>query len=701
MATKSNKSKYDSQQALFNMVGVTSSYAGGLGSMASSMLPRSDWRMPDSFPDLKRAKKIGIDIESFDPHLKTKGPGFVRGDAHVIGVAVAVEGYKAYYPVRHKEGPNLPPNVVFSWLKDVLGSDVPKVGANVIYDLEGLHAEGVTVRGPIYDVQNAEGLLDEENALFDYGLFKQDFPSTGVNYSYETAYNAFRGMSLDSLSWKHLRLRKNEAMLREISDILKVKNIKEHLHKLPAKYVGPYAEDDADLALKVMEKQMTLLQAEGMEKVWKLECDLTPLLLKMRYKGVRVDIDGAEIVRKQLIQEEADLKKLIKESAGVFIDPWSPTDLKKLCEANKIPYRTTDKGNASFTVEWLKMQTHPALVSVMAARKVEKMRRDFIEACILESNIKGRLHCQFHQLRSDEDGARSGRFSSSNFNLQQIPARDERFGPLIRGLFVPDEGCKWMCSDYTAQEPRLTVHYAHLCEFAGALEAVMKYRNDPNTDYHTFVADLAFPLMADRKKARKNAKEINLGLAYGMGIRKLAWKMGYITEAQSEDRSFPIPKEVYEVLDSYHEGVPFIKPLMERTTNSAMNRGYVKTEIGRRRHFLLFGPKSKSNSNFSSEALPYSLAKARYGNDPIARVFTHKALNALIQGSAADMMKIAMVNLHQAGYVPSLTVHDEIDDSVETEKQFREIQEIMVNAVTLSVPVKVDAKLVNNWGEAK
>lgn len=701
MPNKSRKEPHSNQQALFDMIGVRSSYAGGLGSMATSMLPPSDWKLPDSFPDLKKAKRIGIDIESFDPYLSAKGPGFVRGDAHVIGVSVAVEGFKAYYPVRHKEGPNLPPNVVFSWLKDVLGTDVPKVGANVIYDLEGLHAEGVTVRGPILDIQNAEALLDEENALFDFDAFKVDFKNDSFNHSYETSYNAFRGMSLDSLAWKHLRLRKNEALLSQIQKVLKVKNVKEHLNRLPAKYVGPYAEDDAALALQVIDKQLPRLQAENMEKVWKLECDLVPLLLKMRFKGVKIDVDKAEKVRKELIAEEESLRLRIKQSAGVNVDPWSSTDLEKLCKANSIPYRRTPNGNPSFTSEWLKLQTHPALSSVMAIRKVEKMRRDFIEACILESNVKGRLHSQFHQLRSDEDGARSGRFSSSNVNLQQIPARDERFGPLIRGLFIPDDGCKWGCSDYSGQEPRLTVHYAHLCNFPGAAEAVRKYCDDPDTDYHTFAADLAFPDMEDRKKARKNAKEINLGLAYGMGIRKLAWKMGFITEAQSEDRSYPVPKEVYVVLDKYHEGLPFIKPLMERATNSAANRGYIKTELGRRRHFLLFSAKSSSKSQYVMEALPYSLAKSRYGNDPIARVFTHKALNALIQGSAADMMKQAMVYLHEAGYVPSLTVHDEIDDSIESEKNFKEIQDIMVNAVRLSIPIKVDAQLVNNWGEAK
>lgn len=686
------------QQQLFNAAGYRLDFTGGIGPIASSMLPqKTDWTMPTTFPDLTREKFISVDVESFDPELTKFGPGFVRGTAHIVGVSVAVpSGFKAYYPLAHKEGPNLPRNVVIPWLAEQLGSDVPKIGTNLLYDMEGLHFAGVKVRGTIMDIQNAESLLDEESALFDFNKFQEDYPEEKDPVS---AYHALRGFSLDALAWKYLGKRKNEALLRQVRGLLGMKDVKGNLHKLPARFVGPYAEEDAVLPIAILAEQMKLLEKQNLERVWRLECELMHLLLAMRLKGVRVDLDAAERLNKQLREEQRQSLDELCRLAGRAVDPWRNEDLVALCSSLGIQYQRTQKGNPSFTAEWLRAQEHPALKKIVDARKIEKMRRDFVEGFVLNMNVRGRLHAQFHQLKRDEDGTRSGRFSSSNPNLQQIPARDQRFGPLIRGLFIPENGCRWFCGDYSAQEPRLTVHYAYKCKLPGAAEAVAKYNTDPLTDYHQLVADMAEIL-------RKEAKEINLGLVYGMGVRKLAWKLGYMTEAESFNRSCPVPQEVYSLLTRYHEGVPFVKPLIEMTTNAAETRGAIATLLGRRRHFDLYEPRRSGQSseweNDYRGALPRTLARFMYGeNVPLARAFTHKALNALIQGSAADMMKLAMLNLWQLGYVPHLTVHDEVDDSIETEEQGERIKRAMIEAVQLVVPVRVDTVVCSNWGEVK
>ncbi|TXH47713.1 MAG: hypothetical protein E6Q97_26610 [Desulfurellales bacterium] len=685
------------QQSLMDLTGYRLEF-NGIGSMANSMLPQTDWRMPTEFPDLRREKFIALDIESYDPDLQRLGPGFVRGRdrGYVVGVAVATPSFCEYYPIAHKEGPNIPRNIILPWLAEQFSTDIPKIGANLLYDLEGLHFEGVKVQGPILDVQNAEALLDEEAALFDYDLFCADNPEGDT----VKAYHALRGFSLDALAWKHLRRRKNEVILKQIQQILGIKDIKGNLYKLPARVVAPYAKEDAALALSILEKQLIQIDRENLGKVWKLESDLVPLLLAMRLKGVRVDLDAAEQLNKKLKIEQANKLDELRVLAGSAVNPWANDDLAKLCDKLNVKYLLTERGNPSFTAEWLRGQEHPALLKVLDVRKIEKMRRDFVEGVVLEMNVRGRLHPQFHQLRRDDDGTRSGRLSSSNPNLQQIPARDEYFGPLIRSLFIPESGCDWLCADYSAQEPRLTVHYAFLCKFKGAAEAVHKYKTDPKTDYHQLVADMANIL-------RKHAKQINLGLAYGMGKRKLAWKLGYMTEAESLRRDAVVPPEVDDILAKYHESVPFVKGLMERASHTASTRGFITTLLGRRRHFDLYEPNRGrntdwDNSSWGTSAMPLSLARHTYGGDvPLVRAFTHKALNALIQGSAADMIKQAMLMLWRLGYVPHLTIHDELDDSVNSEKQANEIKQVMVEAVELVLPVRVDMKTAPNWGAAK
>lgn len=663
-------------------------YEGGaLGPMAREMLMKSvdlGWQMPtaDDFADLSAAKLISLDVESDDPEIKRFGPGFVRNTAQVIGFSVATDtGFCKYFPVRHASC-NVAPNVAFSWLKEVMRLPAPKVGANILYDLEGLWFEGLReVNGQIYDVQNAEALLDEENALFPYDPSDPEGTRT-------------RSFSLQALSKKHLGEVKDEKLLKILAGMLKIKDIKGSLRHLPGDVVGPYGEMDAKLPLALIQKQLVLLDKENLGEVWRLECDLIPLLLQMRLRGVPVDVGRAEQVNEELARELVEMKQeLQKLAGGIPIDPWDSKSLEKLCEVEKINFPRTAKGNPSFTSPWLEKSQHAALKKVVECRKVEKMRRDFVEGFILNMNVKGRLHPSFHQLRGDEEGTRSGRFSSSNPNCQQLPARDKRFGPMIRGLFIPEHGCKWGCFDYSAQEPRLTVHYAYIAKFQGAAEAVRKYNEDPNTDYHQMVADMA-------KISRKHAKIINLGLAYGMGKRKLALDLAFITIQQFEDRNFPLPQAVHDLFAEYHKAVPYVKGLADMCMNLAQTRGYIRTILGRRRHFELYEPKRTGGGDFEAfgGARPLEWARAYWQNSQLQRAMTHKALNALIQGSAADMMKKAMIDLWRLGIVPHLTVHDELDDSIDSDQRFHTIQQVMIDAIKMVVPVKVDAELVDSWG---
>lgn len=581
-----------------------------------------------------------------------RGPGGVRYDGYVVGVSIATEDYCGYFPFAHEGGDNLPKAAVLQFLEDVLKTQTPKVGANLIYDLEWLRAEGIQVNGPIWDIQIAEPLIDENQ----------------VSYS------------LSALAKKYLGIDKDETLLRQAAVSFGV-DPKSGLWKLPARFVGPYAEADAALPLKIWAIQEKILKQEDLWEIFTLESDLVPIMLDMRFKGVRVDVDRAEQLNDQYLKDEARMLGELRDVAGFMLEPWSADDLGKAFDKLNIWYPRTPKGAPSFTGDWLLGQDHDIARKVAEYRKINKMRRDFVEGMVLKMNVSGRIHCQFHALRKDADGTRSGRFSSSTPNLQQVPARDEHWGPLIRGLFLPDEGKQWAVCDYSQQEPRVLVHYADLLGLRGASEAVERYTGD--TDFHQMVADMA-------GIKRKQAKVINLGMFYGMGVYKLATQLGLSNE------------EARPLFEQYHQKVPFVRQLAHKCGQSVADKGFIKTLLGRKRHFNMWEPADPQNTWPNREQpLTREDAERVWPGRPLRRSMVHKALNALIQGGAADMTKKAMVDLYKEGYVAHLQVHDELDFSIQDTKEGKRIQEIMENCVKINVPLKVDLEVGPNWGDIK
>jgi DNA polymerase I-like protein with 3'-5' exonuclease and polymerase domains len=395
----------------------------------------------------------------------------------------------------------------------------------------------------------------------------------------------------------------------------------------------------------------------------------------MRWKGVRVNEERADMISKDLSQKEQKLLVEIKRKYGEDVNLWANASLQKVFDKNNLPYPRTEKGMASFQKQWLENHEHELPKMIVQARKLNKARTTFIEKMISEHSYNGRIHAEAHPLRNDLGGTVSGRFSYSNPNLQQVPARDPEIGNLIRSIFIPEEGCQWGVFDYSQQEPRLTVHYANQLGLIGARDAVNAYR-DKSADFHQIVADMA-------KIPRKQAKNINLGLSYGMGKEKLIRELG-LGDAEAQT-----------LLAQYHEKVPFIKGIQDHCTRVASDRGYIRTLAGRRCHFDLWEHKYDK-----SVPLPLEDAKIKYG-DTLKRSYTYKALNRLIQGSAADMTKLAMLGLWEEGIVPHVQVHDEVDISIQDEEQAKKVVEIMENCVELSVPLVVDTELGPNWGETE
>lgn len=607
------------------------------------------------FEDLSAAKYISFDVETFDPKLQELGPGTFRGDSWIAGIAIKPnDGPGSYYPIGHTTN-NLPLKKVKQYLQDQLGTTIPKVGAHLLYDLEWLRWLGVKVRGKKYDIQVAEPLIDENRYQYNLEDLSQRYLGEGK-------------LTNDLL----VLAQRIDPKIRKKSDVFKV------LYKMDPLQMQQYPIMDTALPLQIFEQQLAELKRQDLTNVFELETDLTDLLLEMRFNGVPVDQDQAAIIRKKLIDQEQQLEKELTHIAGQKVEIWAAENIAVAFDKAGIKYPLTQKTKKpSFTAPWLEAHPSPLAKKIVELRKVTKMRSDFIDSMVMGSIVNGRIHPQFHQVKHDEGGTVSGRFSCSNPNLQQVPSRDEIYGPLIRGLFIPEHGCMWCKGDYAQQEPRVTVHYAYLLGLPGAAEAVKRYRENPDTDYHQMVADMC-------GIERRPAKNINLGLAYGMGIEKMAAQLGKTIE------------ETKALFKTYHLGVPFVKLLSERCMNIAITRGFVRTLLGRRRHFDLYLPPRYDKEN-PCKPLPYDEAVKEYGF-PVKRAFTHKALNSLIQGSSADMIKKAMLDMYKEGIIPHLTVHDETDSSVESEAKAKRIKQIMEDTVVLEVPIKADMFLEKNWG---
>lgn len=635
------------------------------------------YHLPGSFPDLSGAKVISVDIETRDDDLIEKGPG-VRRDAYVIGVSIATNnGFCEYYPVAHDEGPNLNKKAVFSWLKNELNRPSQiKLGANLLYDFDFLAEQGVQVMGPWYDVQIAEPLLDENNAgNYNLGALAKKYLGEAKEETELEAYCAGHG-------WKG--------------------KVQKHLWKIPPEMVARYARQDVRLPIKIFEKQKPILKAEELWDLFLLETRLSPLLLQMRRTGVRVDevkLNHAIIeYKKRLRRTYAELKKLV----GFEINYQAAEDIAKAFDRLKIKYPLTLKTRKpSFTREWLRAHDHPLAQLITACRTLYKFIGTFLEGSIKDQLINGRVHCLFNQLLSDEYGTVTGRFSCSHPNLQFIPARDEELGPLCRSMFIPEKGCHWGKADYSQVEFRIFAHYAI---GPGSDNFRAEYVRDPHIDYHQWCADKT-------AKPRRKAKDINFGLIYGMGLAKLARQLG-LSKPEAE-----------KFLQEYNEKIPFMKTTFQAASNTALSRGYVKTILNRRRRFTTWAPvdyaltkrvdavRDKSLMiNLVNKMVKETLAKGKIPPRPgVQRAYTHKALNAIIQGSAADLMKKAMVDCYEAGLFdilfPHLTVHDELDNSVpktrEGEEAFHEQIHIMETAIPFKVPIIVDHMLIKNWGEVK
>lgn len=613
--------------------------------------PGSRWIPPTSFPDLSGVKSLGIDIETKDPNLNLSGPGGIRGDGHIAGVSIATNDRAWYFPINHLGGGNMDPDDVWLFLRHELNMERTYVGANLQYDLEWLSTKGIMLPGNLIDVQVIQALINEEEE----------------SYELEAIANFYLGHG------------KEESLLQEAARSYGV-DPKRGIWALHSKYVGPYAEADAHYPLRIWEKQKEEVTRQGLEEILALELPLTRLLWLMREQGITIDLGAARNLSDVLKAREDQARYEVWKEHGCHIDEWSGDMLSRICDRLKIPYPRTEKGNPSFTGEWLEDHEHPFLKKVSTIRELNRLRSTFIDEWIFGHLHDGKIHPQWKQLKRDDGGTRTGRMAAANPNPQQVPSRSD-IAPLIRKLFIPHQG-QWCKLDYSQQEPRLLIHFAHLCKLTGADIVRMAYRDNPKMDIYQFLAESA-------GISRRESKDITLGRCYGMGARKMAMKLGI-----SEDLA-------KKKLEEFDRSVPFVREIADKCALLAQRRGYIRTICGRRRHFEWWEPvNSRMLAQDGRDVRPRKLQDARekWPDYKLQRAHTHKSLNSLIQGSAADMTKSAMLQIwRETGKVPYMQVHDELNYWVESEDEGLALQKMAENCVKMEVPIRADMTIGGHW----
>ena len=607
------------------------------------------WSAPLDYRDLSEAKEIAIDLETKDTGINEGlGSGWATNSGEIIGFAVATEGFQAYYPFGHFGGGNLIKEQVLQYMSDVCALPCRKIFHNAQYDVGWLNAYGIEVKGEIVDTMIAGALIDENR------------------YTYR----------LNSLAKDYLGELKAETDLNEAAKAHGV-DPKMEMWMLPAEHVGYYAEQDARLTYLLWQRFKHEIFKQNLNTIWQLEKNLLPTLIKMRKKGIRVNVEKAEQLQQEFAVKEKNILQQIKKLVGKDIDIWAARQIAFAFDKLGIDYPKSPKSKEpSFTQNWLVNNDTEISKLIVSAREINKFHNTFLNS-IMKYEYKGRIHAEINQLRSDNGGTVSGRLSMSSPNLQQLPARNKEFGPLIRGLFLPEEGYKWGSFDYSQQEPRLVVHYASSIGegYEGSQELVEAYAN-ADADFHQTVADL---VGIDRKQA----KTIGLGLMYGMGKNKLANMLGLGFD------------EASALIGKFNRRAPFVKMLSDRCMKKANEEGVIRTKLGRKCRFDMWEPRDFGIHTPET----FENASAKYGANNIKRAFTYKALNRLIQGSAADQTKQAIVACVDLGYLPLLQIHDELCFNVQ-EDDVKKIVRAMEDCVKLNVPSVVDVAIGDDFGSA-
>jgi DNA polymerase-1 len=582
--------------------------------------------------ELKEIDFFAIDTETTSVHAV---------DCELVGLSFSWEEGKGWYlALRSNKGDTLDPDAALEALRPILEDPaIGKCGQNIKYDLIVLRQAGIELQGVAFDTMIASYLLAPER----------------------------RTQAMDALARDLLGLQ-----TIPISDLIGKGKKQVTMLEVELDKVAEYAGEDADVTWRLYELLAPQLEAEGLRKLFdELEMPLLSVLADMENEGVALDLERLEETRVSLAAKVDELKSEIHRDAGREFNIDSPKQLSEILfdEMNLRVVKKTKTGRSTdaSVLEVLAAETaHPLPGLILKYREVNKLLGTYVAPLPeMISGKTGRVHASFHQAV-----AATGRLSSSDPNLQNIPVRTEQ-GRKIREAFVPGSpGRILITADYSQIELRVL---AHLSEDKGLREAF-----NTDQDIHTFVAAQLEGIEQDQvtREQRSRAKAVNFGIIYGQGAFGLARGLG-ITRA-----------EAAKFIDEYKERYPGITGFMETCVSEAEKNGFVTTMLGRRR----------------------TISEIHSNNRNLRALGERLAINTVVQGSAADMIKRAMVNLHERIDREELDmrlliqVHDELvlDAPLEKVEEYSEIvRQEMAGAIELAVPVKVDVAWGKNWLESK
>lgn len=606
------------------------------------------------------------------PDTETTGLSWQKDKA--FGIALAVyDGEKIhsdYFDLREKPG-----------ILKVLNRELPKakriVNHNMKFDAHILREAGVRV--PLDRIE-----------------------CTSVRAALINEWEPF--FSLDALGIKHLGRGKETGVYEELAQLFGGKPTKdvqmENLHRAPERLARKYAIADPELAILLWLWQEKEIERQELRRVVDLERDVLETLVEVEQHGVAVDEQRAHDSQKDIqVNIDTALAALQGINGG---KPFNPNSAPQMRALFKVEKRTTDKltewftdtgfkltmtdgGEASLAKESLEVMARLGDLRakhVMASRRMIKAR-SFLKDHILGHAINGRVHPNYNQTRSENGlGTGTGRFSIDDPALQQIPARDVDIAAIVRSCFVPNKGDRWACGDWEQFEFRWFAHYTKDPTILSA------YAADPRTDYHAIVSKITGIQRNARHAGDANAKQINLGLVFGMGQGEMAYQMGLDYTSRYEFNEDGTIKREWKnagpkakgIFQTYHAAIPGVQQLLNQAASIARARGYVTTAMGRHLRF----PGGKA---------------------------THKAAGLVFQGTSGDCMKVKMVILHRMGkkmgFNYLLSVHDEHDLSIpegSVKKLIpvikKELETFDGNPISCRIPILSSIKTGPTWWDA-
>lgn len=620
--------------------------------------PESKWVPPSEYPNLSGEKILSWDLETKDPGLKEQGPGWSRGEGHIVGIGVATRDRSWYFPIRHGAGGNLDPKMTLRWAKDLWEADTAKIVYNGLYDIGWMTSEGLKMGGRVIDPLAAAVLVNENRLTYKLSPTLKAYGLQGKDESLLT--DAAKAWGLDA---------------------------KSNLHQFHSSHVGPYGEWDTMALWGLWDKLRPIMEEEKTTDLFNMEMELYPAWLDMTHRGIRID----ELWVEESIEKVKREIKEVQERLG-GIDIWNAEDIAKVLTKSgiRVP-KTANKKKPSIQKPWLKRIGTPYANDILRARKLDKVRGTFLEGMIIGNLHNGRIHPDWHPLKDGENGAITGRVSASSPSPQVFPKHDPVSGMMTRGAFLPEAGEEWVSSDYRQQEPRWIVEYAHALKLPGVQKMVDAYDADPYMDYHEKCAKFS-------GLTKAKVKPINLGVAYGMGRNKM----------EVDLMALGLKKfAAMDVFDTYHRELPYVSKFVTHVTDIAQSRGWVCTKLGRMSHFNQWEPEG----NFGKDdewVIPCTHDEAiahRDAGDPdwkgkkIVRYGTRLAPNKVIQGTSADQNKKAQLDIWKAGGPLMLCpVHDEQNfSSGDVDRDKKLIREAMEGAIASRIPFRVEIEVSERW----